>query len=99
MRGTWLASRYPWAVGALGLAVWAATVQQAAPWSHMGTYELRTAAILIVLTALSAFSPIPTRGGGKLTRTPAPPFGAVAVPLAPFARLLVVAISPLALPT
>ncbi len=92
MRGTWLASRYPWAVGALGLAVWAATVQQAAPWSHMGTYELRTAAILIVLTALSAFSPIPTRGGGTLTVTLAPLFGAVAVPLAPWAVMSIAAI-------
>src|SRR5216683_810355 len=92
MRGTWLASRYPWAVGALGLAVWAATVQQAAPWSHIGTYELRTAAILIVLTALSAFSPIPTRGGGTLTVTLAPLFGAVAVPLAPWAVMSIAAI-------
>src|SRR6266852_5078357 len=92
MRGTWLASRYPWAVGALGLAVWAATVQQAAPWSHLGDYELRTAAILIVLTALSAFSPIPTRGGGTLTVTLAPLFGAVAVPLAPWAVMSIAAI-------
>src|ERR1700730_18762898 len=92
MRGSWLASRYPWAVGALGVAVWAATVRQAAPWAHSNPYELRTAAILVVLTALSAFSPIPTRGGGTLTVTLAPLFGAVAVPLAPWAVMTVAAI-------
>jgi MFS transporter, DHA3 family, macrolide efflux protein len=92
MRGSWLASRYPWAVGALGLAVWAATVQQAAPWSNSNLFELRTAALLVVLTALSAFSPIPTRGGGTLTVTLAPLFGAVAVPLAPWAVMTIAAI-------
>jgi putative nucleotidyltransferase with HDIG domain len=92
MRGSWLASRYPWAVGVLGLAVWAATLHQAAPWSHSNPYELRTAAVLVVLTALSAFSPIPTRGGGTLTVTLAPLFGAVAVPLAPWAVMTVAAV-------
>src|SRR6202171_994157 len=95
MRGTWLASRYPWAVGALGLGGWAATVQQAAPWSHMGGYELPTAAILIVLAALSAFSPIPTRGGGTLTVTLAPLFWAVAGPLAAWAVMSFAAIWPI----
>src|SRR3989441_3916493 len=89
---TWLASRYPWAVGALGLAVWAATIAQSAPWSHSNQYELRTVGILVVLTALSAFSPIPTRGGGTLTVTLAPLFGAVAVPLSPWAVMTVAAI-------
>src|SRR2546425_9600826 len=89
---TWLASRYPWAVGALGLAVWAATIAQSAPWSHSNQYELRTVGILVVLTALSAFSPIPTRGGGTLTVTLAPLFGAGAGPLAPWAVMSIAAI-------
>lgn len=92
MRGSWLASRYAWAVGAFGLIVWAVTIQQSAPWEHATQYELRTAAILVVITALSAFSPIPTRGGGTLTVTLAPLFGAVATPLAPWAVMTIAAI-------
>ena len=89
---SWLASRYPWAVGALGLVVWAATIAQSAPWVHSNQHELRTVAILLVLTALSAFSPIPTRGGGTLTVTLAPLFGAVAVPLPPWAVMTIAAV-------
>jgi len=89
---SWLASRYPWAVGALGLAVWAATIAQSTPWSHSNQYELRTAGILIIITALSAFSPIPTRGGGTLTVTLAPLFGAVAVPLPAWSVMTIAAI-------
>jgi putative nucleotidyltransferase with HDIG domain len=92
MRGSWLASRYAWAVGALGLVFWAATVQQAAPWSHPNQHDLFTTAILLVLTLVSAFSPIPTRGGGTLTVTLAPLFGAVAVPLPPWAVMTVAAL-------
>jgi len=92
MRGSWLASRYAWAVGALGLVFWAFSVQQAAPWSHASPHDLATTGILLVLTVLSAFSPIPTRGGGTLTVTLAPLFGAVAVPLPAWAVMTVAAV-------
>src|ERR1700694_1862676 len=92
MRGSSLASRYAWGVGALGLAFWVLTIQQEAPWAHASSHEFTTTIILVVLTLLSAFSPIPTRGGGTLTVTLAPLFGAVAVPLSPWAVMTVAAI-------
>ena len=92
MRGSSLASRYAWGVGALGLAFWVLTIQQEAPWAHPSSHEFTTTIILVVLTLLSAFSPIPTRGGGTLTVTLAPLFGAVAVPLSPWAVMTVAAI-------
>src|ERR1700730_18730333 len=92
MRSSSLASRYAWGVGAIGLAFWVLTIQQEAPWVHSNSHELTTTLILVLLTLLSAFSPIPTRGGGTLTVTLAPLFGAVAVPLAPWAVMTVAAI-------
>src|SRR2546427_5465960 len=92
MRGSSRASRYAWGVGTIGLAFWVLTIQQEAPWVHADGHELTTTAILVVLSLLSAFSPIPTRGGGTLTVTLAPLFGAVAVPLSPWAVMTVAAI-------
>src|SRR3989454_2481687 len=92
MRGSSLASRYAWGVGTIGLAFWVLTIQQEAPWANSNSHELSTTAILVVLSLLSAFSPIPTRGGGSLTVTLAPLFGAVAVPLSPWAVMTVAAI-------
>src|SRR2546426_4083351 len=92
MRGSSWASRYAWGVGTIGLAFWVLTIQQEAPWVHADGHELTTTAILVVLSLLSAFSPIPTRGGGTLTVTLAPLFGAVAVPLSPWAVMTVAAI-------
>src|SRR2546429_296918 len=92
MRGSSLASRYAWGVGTVGLAFWVLTIQQEAPWVHADGHELTTTVILVVLSLLSAFSPIPTRGGGSLTVTLAPLFGAVAVPLSPWAVMTVAAI-------
>jgi len=68
------------------------TIQQEAPWANSGSHELTTTVILVILSLLSAFSPIPTRGGGTLTVTLAPLFGAVAVPLSPWAVMTVAAI-------
>src|SRR5207244_4691284 len=89
VRGSSLASRYAWGVGTVGLAFWVLTIQQEAPWVHADGHELTTTVILVVLSLLSAFSPIPTRGGGSLTVTLAPLFGAVAVPLSPWAVMTV----------
>ncbi len=87
-----LASRYAWGLGAIGLAFWMLTIQQEAPWASSNTHELTSTVILVILSLLSAFSPIPTRGGGTLTVTLAPLFGAVAVPLPPWAVMTVAAI-------
>jgi putative nucleotidyltransferase with HDIG domain len=92
MSGSSLASRYAWGVGSIGVVFWLLTIQQEAPWVNSDSHELTTTAILIVLTLVSAFSPIPTRGGGTLTVTLAPLFGAVAVPLPPWAVMTVAAI-------
>src|SRR5438094_716364 len=92
MSSSSLASRYSWGVGTIGLAFWVLTIQQEAPWANSGSHELTTTVILVILSLLSAFSPIPTRGGGTLTVTLAPLFGAVAVPLSPWAVMTVAAI-------
>ena len=92
MSGSSLASRYAWGLGTVGLAFWVLTIQQEAPWANSNSHELSTTVILVILSLLSAFSPIPTRGGGTLTVTLAPLFGAVAVPLAPWAVMTVAAI-------
>jgi putative nucleotidyltransferase with HDIG domain len=92
MQGTWLATRYAWAVGALGGAIWIASLVIASPWISPGSLQpslLENTAILLLLTLLSAFSPIETRGGGVLTTTLAPLFGAVALPLPPWAVMTV----------
>src|SRR5256714_15620419 len=92
MSSSSLASRYAWGLGTIGLAFWGLTIQQEGPWANSNTHELTTTVILVILSLLSAFSPIPTRGGGTLTVTLAPLFGAVAVPLPPWAVLTVAAI-------
>src|SRR2546426_8240125 len=92
MSGSSLASRYAWGLGTVGLALWVLTIQQEAPWANSNSHELSTTVILVILSLLSAFSPIPTRGGGTLTVTLAPLFGAVAVPLPPWAVMTVAAI-------
>src|SRR5207247_5324055 len=92
MSGSSLASRYAWGLGTVGLACWVLTIQQEAPWANSNAHELSTTVILVILSLLSAFSPIPTRGGGTLTVTLAPLFGAVAVPLPPWAGMTVAAI-------
>src|SRR2546423_8933647 len=92
MSSSSLASRYAWGLGAVGLAFWMLTIQQEAPWANSNTHELTSTVILVILSLLSAFSPIPTRGGGTLTVTLAPLFGAVAVPLPPWAAMTVAAI-------
>src|SRR2546422_11363679 len=89
MSGSSLASRYAWGLGTVGLAFWVLTIQQEAPWANSNSHELSTTVILVILSLLSAFSPIPTRGGGTLTVTLAPLFGAVASPLGPWAFMLV----------
>jgi putative nucleotidyltransferase with HDIG domain len=86
------ASRYAWALGAVGLVFWGVVTLQEAPWISSNGHEVTTTLILLLLTLLSAFSPIPTRGGGTLTVTLAPLFGAVAVPLPPWAVMTVAAI-------
>ena len=75
-----LASRYMWAVGAIGVGLWCWAVFAGAPWAKPNPTLLQDTAILLVLTLMSAFSPIETRGGGVLTVTLAPLFGAVALP-------------------
>src|SRR2546430_1819678 len=92
MSSSSLASRYAWGLGTIGLAFWGLTIQQEGPWANSNTHELTTTVILVILSLLSAFSPIPTRGGGTLTVTLAPLFGAVAVPLPPWAVMTVAAI-------
>ena len=91
MSSSSLASRYAWGLGTIGLAFWGLTIQQEGPWANSNTHELTTTVILVILSLLSAFSPIPTRGGGTLTVTLAPLFGAVAVPLPPWAVVTVAA--------
>src|SRR5437016_8912630 len=92
MSSSSLASRYAWGLGTIGLAFWGLTIQQEGPWANSNTHELTTTVILVILSLLSAFSPIPTRGGGTLTVTLEPLFGAVAVPLPPWAVMTVAAI-------
>jgi putative nucleotidyltransferase with HDIG domain len=96
MRRSWLAPRFIWAVAFGGLALWIWTVIQAAPWrtganllSDSTNQELL---VLLVLTILSGLSPIETRGGGSLSVTLAPLFGAVALPLPPWAVMTVAAL-------
>jgi putative nucleotidyltransferase with HDIG domain len=96
MRRSWLAPRYIWAVAVGGLALWIWTVIQAAPWQS-GANLLTDSTnqellVLLVLTVLSGLSPIETRGGGSLSVTLAPLFGAVALPLPPWAVMTVAAL-------
>jgi putative nucleotidyltransferase with HDIG domain len=96
MRRSWLATRYIWAVAVGGLALWIWTLVHAAPWRNgqglltSSTYQ--ELLVLLVLTTLSTLSPIETRGGGTLTVTLAPLFGAVALPLPPWAVMTAAAL-------
>src|SRR6266849_3740684 len=96
MRRSWLATRYIWVVAVGGLALWIWTLVQAAPWRSGAnlltdsTYQ--EVLVLLVLTVLSALSPIETRGGGSLSVTLAPLFGAVALPLPPWAVMTIAAL-------
>jgi putative nucleotidyltransferase with HDIG domain len=96
MRRSWLATRYIWAVAVGGVALWIWTLVHAAPWDNGeglltgSTYQ--ELLILLVLTTLSTLSPIETRGGGTLTVTLAPLFGAVALPLPPWAVMTAAAL-------
>lgn len=96
MRRSWLATRYIWAVAVGGVALWIWTVVHATPWDSGGslltdsTYQ--ELLVLLVLTTLSTLSPIETRGGGTLTVTLAPLFGAVALPLPPWAVMTAAAL-------
>lgn len=96
MRRSWLATRYIWVVAIGGSALWIWTLVEAAPWRSGanlltdGTYQ--ELFVLLVLTVLSTLSPIETRGGGALTVALAPLFGAVAVPLPPWAVMTIAAL-------
>lgn len=94
MRRTWLAERYAWAVGALGLSFWVWSVVQAAPWAtryhDLTRGTLPNTAILLVLALLSAFSPIQTRAG-VLTVTLGPLFGAATLQGLPLWAIMTVA--------
>jgi putative nucleotidyltransferase with HDIG domain len=96
MRRSWLAPRYIWAVAVGGLALWIWTVIQAAPWRSganlLADSTNQELLVLLVLTVLSGLSPIETRGGGSLSVTLAPLFGAVALPLPPWAVMTVAAL-------
>src|ERR1700736_3947620 len=96
MRRSWLGTRYIWVVALGGLSLWVGTVVKAAPW-HAGASFLtgstyQELSVLLALTTLSALSPIETRGGGSLSVTLAPLFGAVAVPLPPWAVMTIAAL-------
>src|ERR1700736_6091264 len=96
MRRSWLGTRYIWVVALGGLSLWVGTVVKAAPW-HAGASFLTGSTyqelfVLLALTTLSALSPIETRGGGSLSVTLAPLFGAVAVPLPPWAVMTIAAL-------
>jgi putative nucleotidyltransferase with HDIG domain len=96
MRRSWLASRYIWAIALGGLALWIWTLVEAAPWRSGAnlltdsTYQ--ELLVLLVLTFLSGLAPIETRGGGSLSVTLAPLFGAVALPLPPWAVMTAAAL-------
>jgi len=96
MRRSWLAPRYMWAIAIGGVALWIWNLVQAAPWRNADTLLTNSTyqelLVLLVLTALSTLSPIETRGGGVLSVNLAPLFGAVALPLPPWAVMTVAAL-------
>jgi len=63
MRRNWPAFFYLSAVTTLGLALWLGAIFAAHPWQRPSADVLENTAILLVLTLLSAFSPIETRQG------------------------------------
>jgi len=96
MRRSWLAPRYIWLVAVSGLALWIWTLVDAAPWRSGANFltdsTYQELLVLVVLTFLSGLSPIETRGGGTLSVTLAPLFGAVALPLPPWAVMTAAAL-------
>ncbi len=91
MRRNWPASVYLSAVTALGLALWLGAIFSAHPWQQPSADVLENTAILLVLTILSAFSPIETRQG-VLTVSLAPLCGAVALQLPVWAVITIAAL-------
>src|SRR5260370_13593811 len=79
------------AVTALGLALWLGAIFSAHPWRQPSADVLENTAILLVLTILSAFSPIETRQG-VLTVSLAPLCGAVALQLPVWAVITIAAL-------
>lgn len=96
MPRNWLATRYIWAVAGGGFALAAWTLVHAAPWrsaeNMLTSSTYQELLVLLVLTTLSTLSPIETRGGGSLTVALAPLFGAVVLPLPPWAVMLIAAV-------
>ena len=92
MRAGSLASRYLWAIAVLGSGLWLVTVLLSKPWTNPSSDVLEKTLILLTLTVLSTLSPIATRGGGMLSVGLAPLFGAVILPLPPWAVMTVAAL-------
>jgi putative nucleotidyltransferase with HDIG domain len=91
MRRNWPAFLYLSAVTTLGLALWLGAIFSAHPWQQPSADVLENTAILLVLTLLSAFSPIETRQG-VLTVSLAPLCGAVALQLPVWAVMTIAAL-------
>ena len=91
MRRNWPAIFYLSAVTTLGLALWLGATFAAHPWQQPSADVLENTAILLVLTLLSAFSPIETRQG-VLTVSLAPLCGAVALQLPVWAVMTIAAL-------
>ncbi|TMF93442.1 MAG: MFS transporter [Chloroflexi bacterium] len=94
MRRNWPAFFYLSAVTTLGLALWLGAIFAAHPWQRPSADVLENTAILLVLTLLSAFSPIETRQG-VLTVSLAPLCGAVALQLPVWAVMTIAALGTL----
>src|SRR5437868_5754972 len=94
MRRNWPAFFYLSAVTTLGLALWLGAIFAAHPWQRPSADVLDNTAILLVLTLLSAFSPIETRQG-VLTVSLAPLCGAVALQLPVWAVMTIAALGTL----
>jgi putative nucleotidyltransferase with HDIG domain len=92
MRAGRLASRYLWAIAVLGSGLWLVTVLFSKPWINPSADVIEKTLILLALTVLSTLSPIETRGGGMLSVGLAPLFGAVILPLPPWAVMTVAAL-------
>src|SRR6266550_6896067 len=94
MRRNWPAFFYLSAVTTLGLVLWLGAIFAAHPWQQPSADVLENTAILLVLTLLSAFSPIETRQG-VLTVSLAPLCGAVALQLPVWAVMTIAALGTL----
>ena len=90
MRRNWPAFFYLSAVTTLGFALWLGAIFAQHPWQQPSADVFENTAILLVLTLLSAFSPIETRQG-VLTVSLAPLCGAVALQLPVWAVMTIAA--------